>query len=167
MPRPSLHHKKSRKKSERPTSESRFPFLGAIKLLNKENQKAMIEKLKSRKLWMLVLTSVLTALGDALGLSDIAQIVVAIIGGSYFTGQGIADSGAQGFITDLKTKLFSRKLWVSLISIVVTVVGDYMGLGEVSAWIVGAISSSFNIGQGVADSQLISLRSQQEEDFGD
>jgi len=59
-------------------------------------RKAMIEKLKSRKLWAAIVGSIVIALGDQLGLdADTVQWVATILTG-YVIGQGIADAGAQG-----------------------------------------------------------------------
>lgn len=185
MPSRSSHHKKSRKKKqlqtlravkaanpEEPksgsTSGSSFPFRGAIKLLKKKNQTNMIEKLKSRKLWVTVLTTVILGAAEHLGLSEQAQWIISMISGSYLGGQGIADAGAQGFVTDIKSKVMSRKLWVTVVTIAITAIGDQAGFPEVAAWAAGIVASLFNVGQGIADSQVIAFRGNAaEEDFGD
>lgn len=49
-------------------------------------------------------------------------------------------------------KLKSRKLWITVISTSITAVLVGVGLDpEVAAMIIGAIVSTFNIGQGIAD----------------
>lgn len=60
------------------------------------NQKTMLEKLKSRKLWITVLSSAIVILGEQLGLSEVATWIVGILAGSYNIAQGIADAGRQG-----------------------------------------------------------------------
>ncbi len=56
----------------------------------------MVQKLKSRKLWVLILSGAVTTLGVELGLSaDAVQYFVGLVA-SYLIGQGIADAGAKG-----------------------------------------------------------------------
>lgn len=67
-----------------------------LTILKIKNDKTMIEKLKSRKLWAAVIGSAIVALGGNLGLSpDVVQWVGTIVTG-YIVGQGIADAGANG-----------------------------------------------------------------------
>lgn len=57
----------------------------------------MKNKLKSRKFWVTVLGSTLSAVLTQLGLPvEIAGIIIGALGGSYNIGQGIADAGVQG-----------------------------------------------------------------------
>lgn len=56
---------------------------------------AMNEKLKSRKLWVLILTVMIIAASDKLGLDP--EAITKLIGlvGAYMLGQGIADVGSN------------------------------------------------------------------------
>jgi hypothetical protein len=60
-------------------------------LTNPKQKKAMMDKLKSRKLWAAVIGSLIVSLGDQLGLSPDATQWLATIVTGYVIGQGIAD----------------------------------------------------------------------------
>lgn len=54
----------------------------------------MIEKLKSRKLWVTVITAALVTIGTSLGLDEGTVTKIVGLSASYVLGQGIADAGA-------------------------------------------------------------------------
>lgn len=56
----------------------------------------MVEKLKSRKLWVAVITAALVALGSSIGIDEATITKLVALGSSYILGQGIADHGSQG-----------------------------------------------------------------------
>lgn len=58
--------------------------------------KTIIEKLKSRKLWVTVVTATLVALGGQLGFDEATITKLVGMASAYVLGQGIADAGAQG-----------------------------------------------------------------------
>jgi hypothetical protein len=66
-----------------------------IKLARLASNTAMLEKLKSRKLWAAVVGSVIVALGDQLGLDKDTTLKIAAIVGSYVIGQGLADGAGR------------------------------------------------------------------------
>jgi hypothetical protein len=54
----------------------------------------MIEKLKSRKLLIAVITAVLVTVGTSLGIDEATVTKLVGLAASYIVGQGIADAGA-------------------------------------------------------------------------
>jgi len=56
----------------------------------------MKNKLRSRKLWVAVLSAAAVALGRELGLSEATAMQIAGIAAAYILGQGVADHGSQG-----------------------------------------------------------------------
>lgn len=109
----------------------------------------MIDKLKSRKFWAMIVTAILTTLGQQLGLSEDAIQWIVGIAGSYILGQGIADFGAQGRL--VVNKLASRKLWGYVVSTLVVTLGDAFGLSpDITQWFAAAVMT-YLVGQGVAD----------------
>lgn len=77
-------------KSNQPPKLSLWDKLRLLRLLN---NKAMLEKLKSRKLWATVIAATLVTLGQQLGVSpDMVENLVQLVM-AYVIGQGIADAG--------------------------------------------------------------------------
>lgn len=62
-----------------------------IKLWRIIKDKAMLEKLKSRKLWMAVGTAIVVTLSQQLGIDPELVNKLVVIAGTYMLGQGIAD----------------------------------------------------------------------------
>lgn len=54
----------------------------------------MIRKLKSRKLWVAVITAAIVTLGTSLGIDEATVTKLVGLAASYVIGQGIADAGA-------------------------------------------------------------------------
>lgn len=63
-----------------------------IRILKQMN----LEKFKSRKLWVAVISAALVALGEGIGLDANTVLLITGIASSYILGQGIADAGSQG-----------------------------------------------------------------------
>lgn len=57
--------------------------------------KTMIDKLKSRKLWVAVVTATIVALSQQLGIDPALAEKLVTLAGAYVLGQGIADHGAR------------------------------------------------------------------------
>ena len=57
-------------------------------------------KLKSRKLWVTILTTALITLLTALGFDEESVTKIAGVAGAYLLGQGIADHGKERGISD-------------------------------------------------------------------
>lgn len=70
---------------------------------NLRNDKAMLEKLKSRKLWVAVLGSALVALGSQLGLPEELTLKVAGLLGVYIIGESAVDFAKAKNLTNVKT----------------------------------------------------------------
>lgn len=74
--------------------EPKLSWWDKLKLLRFANDKTMIDKLKSRKLWATVIGAAVAALGGELGIGeDLVTKIVALVS-AYVIGQGIADAGA-------------------------------------------------------------------------
>ena len=70
----------------------KLSLLNKLRLYRLTQNKAMIEKLKSRKLWATVIAAALATLGGQLGVSqDLIENIVQLVM-AYVIGQGIADS---------------------------------------------------------------------------
>ena len=66
-----------------------------FKLYKLATDPIMIEKLKSRKMWAVVITAALVTLGGQLGVSqDIVDAIVRLVIG-YVAAQGVADAAAN------------------------------------------------------------------------
>ncbi len=69
----------------------KLSLINKLRLYRLTQNKAMIEKLKSRKLWATVIAAALAALGGQLGVShDLIENIVQLVM-AYVIGQGIAD----------------------------------------------------------------------------
>jgi len=70
----------------------KLSLINKLRLYRLTQNKAMIEKLKSRKLWATVIAATLATLGSQLGVSpDLVENIVQLVM-AYVIGQGIADS---------------------------------------------------------------------------
>jgi len=73
----------------------KFSLLMKLRLWRLTQDKTMIEKLKSRKMWAVVITAALVTLGGQLGVSqDIVDAIVRLVIG-YVAAQGVADAAAN------------------------------------------------------------------------
>lgn len=62
-----------------------------IKLWRIIKDKTMLEKLKSRKLWVAVATAAIVALSQQLGIDPELVNKLVVVAGTYMLGQGLAD----------------------------------------------------------------------------
>jgi len=69
-----------------------FQKLKLANLIRKINNQAMWEKLKSRKLWVVVITATVTAMGDQLGIDPEAIKNLINLAMVYIGGQGVVDA---------------------------------------------------------------------------
>ena len=125
-----------------------------LELFKLRKNSAAMEKLKSRKLLILLINGALTAIGSQLGLDAIAQQIIALISGVYAVSQGYADQGEQGAAQagwDLKEKMGSRKLWLTVGATVVAILGQQLGLEDLTRWILTSFFGGAVISLGVAD----------------
>lgn len=106
---------------------------------------SLVEKLASRKLIAVLVASVITILGNELGLSE--EVVFSILGitSAFILGQSIEDYKAPA--RRLAEKFRSRKWWVFVALTVATTVSEHLGIDPK----VIALLSTYFIGQGVAD----------------
>lgn len=63
-----------------------------LEILNLKTDRAMNEKLKSRKLWVTVVGTALASLAQSLGYPEVAKLILGFVG-TYNVGQGMADLG--------------------------------------------------------------------------
>jgi len=119
-----------------------------LKLFKFTKMKQFGEKLKSRKLIVVILTSVLTTIGSAFGLpADAIQWLVQLAA-AFIVGQGFADFGAQG---KAPRDYFDKKFILVIISGVVVAVANYIDLpADLMKWLTH-LMSGFLVAQGVAD----------------
>ncbi len=82
-------------KKKNPTpSVPRLSWLDKLKLLRLTQDDTMITKLKSRKLWVTVLTAALLTLSQQLGLDPELTTKLVALAASYVLGQSIVDARA-------------------------------------------------------------------------
>jgi hypothetical protein len=79
-----------RKKTQGP--DLRLSLWAKLKLLKVVRSPAMYEKLKSRKLWVTVVTAALVTLGSQMGIDEATTTKLVGIAAAYLLGQGIADA---------------------------------------------------------------------------
>jgi hypothetical protein len=79
-------------KSKEPKgSELRLTLWDKLKLWRIVKDETVIEKLKSRKLWVAVISSALVVFSQQLGIDPELTNKLVAIAGSYILGQGLAD----------------------------------------------------------------------------
>lgn len=124
----------------------------ALLLSNKNKKRLMIDKLKSRKFWALIITALLTTLGQQFGFSEETTQWLVGIGGAYIAGEGIADFGAKG--REIAGKFASRKLWAYLAATLIVSVGDGLQLDPTITQWLSTLVMTYLVGQGVADAGI-------------
>lgn len=106
-----------------------------------------------RETFMAVLTAVILFFGESFGLEAVAQIVIAMITGSHIVGQGIANTNPWVRLQTASRKIGSKKFLFSLLFVVLTVLGDKMGMQDLTQTAIAIIAGFVNVGVGITDSK--------------
>ena len=106
-----------------------------------------------REVILAVITAVVLFLGESLGLTPIAQLIVAIIGGSHVIGQGIANTNPLVRLQDSGRRLSSKKFRFSILFVALTALGAKTGMNDLAQMAIGVIATMFNVGIGIGDSK--------------
>ena len=102
-----------------------------------------------REILIGVLSAVLIAIGDQIGLSETAREVVGWLGGSYIGSNAVAKINVRKRLEDVRTQLSSRKFIISLLGIALTTLGSRLGIDL--SWAIGILGGVANFGIGTAD----------------
>ena len=102
----------------------------------------------------MLINGAIVAIGSQLGMSELAQQLVAVITSIYVISQGIADGGQQGASQaglNLTEKLQSRKLWMTVAATGIAIMGRELGMEELTQWVLTTFFGSATIALGIAD----------------
>lgn len=102
-----------------------------------------------RELLIAILSAVIIAVGDQIGLSESAKEIVGFLAGSYVTGGMVASINIKKRVETVKRQLLSKKFLFTLVTIVVTTLGQHIGIDP--TWAIGILGGLLNVGTGVAD----------------
>jgi len=104
-----------------------------------------------REILIAALSGAIIAVGDLLGLTDIAKQAVAIIGGTFVAGSTIAQSNPDKQGETFSRKLRGKKFGLTLLQLALTVFGAKFGIDFGEA--LGFLGGIMNLGIGVADAR--------------
>ena len=138
-----------RRRIGRRRSTTRKPKLKLLLLLKLMETVARFDSF--REAFIGALVAVILAFGEALGLEQVTQLVIAFVGGSYATAAGIAEINIKKRFETASRKLRSKKFRYTLLTIFLTVLADKLGYPGFAEIALGIIGSFLNIGQGIKD----------------